>query len=339
VLERELGGDARLGSVEVVRVVYKPGALLAVHYRAEVDGERRDAVATREAGGDVRVRWLPDDPRLPALATRPAELARQLGIAVPATPELIAYKPHARAVLRSNGHVLKAYGSARRFEVALAGLCAASAGPVPTGTFAGASPALRVTAQRAVAGRRPESAAEVAEAAGALAARLQRMPAGGLAPVTPERLLASAARKGALLSAVLPELRPRVGALVERLRRDLPDGVPLLPAHGDFHADQLLIGDAIAVVDFDGLCLAAPALDAAAYAADVVRGRDPASDEREVAEVLDAFLAGHGSRPEALDWHLAVAVLARTAHPFQRQVADWPERAEATLAVAEAIGG
>ena len=47
-----------------------------------------------------------------------------------------------------------------------------------------------------------------------------------------------------------------------------------MPAHGDFHVDQLLVGEEVAVVDFDQMCLAAPALDLATYAADVVRGRD-----------------------------------------------------------------
>jgi ATP-binding cassette, subfamily B, bacterial len=336
LLSGALGEGERLGAVEVGRVVYKPRETVAVHYRAEVDGARRDAVATADRAADARVSWLPDDPRLPALAADPAELARRLAIAVPGAPELLGYKPHARAVLRSNGHVLKAYGSAARFEAALAGLCAASAGPVPTGTFAGASPQLRMTAQRAVAGRRPESAAEVAEAAGALAAALQRMPAAGLPAAPPERVLRSAVRKGELVAAVLPGLRERVEALTARLAREAPSGVPLVPAHGDFHVDQLIAGDgAIAVVDFDGLCVSAPALDAATYAADVVRGR--AADAVAVGEVLERFLAGFGERPAALDWYLAVAMLARVAHPFQRQLDGWPERVEAMLGAAEAI--
>jgi aminoglycoside phosphotransferase (APT) family kinase protein len=135
---------------------------------------------------------------------------------------------------------------------------------------------------------------------------------------------------------VLPGLRERVEALTARLAREAPSGVPLVPAHGDFHVDQLIAGDgAIAVVDFDGLCVSAPALDAATYAADVVRGR--AADAVAVGEVLERFLAGFGERPAALDWYLAVAMLARVAHPFQRQLDGWPERVEAMLGAAEAI--
>jgi ATP-binding cassette subfamily B protein len=337
LLERALGDGSRLGPVGVERVVYRPREALAVHYRADVDGERRDALATAEPARDALVRWLPDDPRLPALSADPAELARRLAIPVPGQPALLGYKPRARAVLRSNGHVLKAYGSQRRFEAALAGLCAATAGPVPTGTFAAASAELRLTAQRAVPGQRPDDAASVAEAAGALTAELQRMPRGGLPETPPAHALRSAARKGELVAAVLPDLRARVRALLERLEREQPHDLPLVPAHGDFHVDQLLIGadDSIAVVDFDGLCLAAPALDAAAYAADVVRGRP--TDAVAVGEVLERFAAGYGARPAALDWHLTAAILARAAHPFQRQLDGWPERVEAMLGAAEAI--
>ena len=365
LVARSLGDGSRLGALEIARVVYKPGETVAVHYRAEVDGAAHDAVATRIAGVDlgarigkrgyaelarkaegraaapprvedgVLVSWLPFDPKLPALAEEPGELERRLEIPVPGEPELIGYKPRARAVLRANGHVLKAYGAPRQFEAAVAGLRAASSGPLKTGAFAGALPELRLVAQRAVAGDRPHTAAGAAHTAGALAAELQRADVAGLAPAPPDRHLSSAVRKAELVATVLPRLRPRVDALLERLARDLPAGLPLVPAHGDFHVDQLLVADTVAVVDFDQMCLAAPALDLATYAADVVRGRD--GDLDSVAAVLDPLLTGYGDRPEALDWHLAVAILGRAAHPFHRQVPHWPDRVAAMVAAAEAV--
>jgi aminoglycoside phosphotransferase (APT) family kinase protein len=129
-----------------------------------------------------------------------------------------------------------------------------------------------------------------------------------------------------------------VGALVSRLRAGRPGGLPLVPAHGDYHVDQLLVhGGEIAVLDFDQMCLAAPALDLATYAADVVRGRE--TDLDRVERVLGPLLEGYGGRPEALDWHLAAAILGRAAHPFQRQVPGWPDRTEAMVAAAEASLG
>jgi hypothetical protein len=295
------------------------------------------------------VTWLPFDPRLPALGETGDELARRLG-AAGSEVELIGYKPRGRAVLRLGPLVLKAYGRERQYAAALAGLEAAQHGPLPTAAPAGTVPELRLTAQDALPGRPAAEAVDVAAAAGRMAAMLQASEAPAPA-APPERLLAAAMRKAAVLEAVLPELADRLAVLVARLGDAMPAGLPLVLAHGDFHVDQLLVnarhdddaggaaaplvgGGEIAVVDFDQMCAAPAALDLATYAADVVRGR-PGDLER-VHAVLEPLLDGYGGRPDALEWHLAASVLARAAHPFQRQVPGWPERAEATVAVAEA---
>jgi aminoglycoside phosphotransferase (APT) family kinase protein len=145
-------------------------------------------------------------------------------------------------------------------------------------------------------------------------------------------------RKAAVIGDVLPALRPRVETLVRRLGDDMPPGGELVPAHGDFHVDQLLLANGhMAVIDFDQMCLAEPALDLATYAADVVRGRD--SDLAAIEAVLEPLLDGYGGRPAGLDWHLAAAIMGRAAHPFQRQVPGWEERVEAMVAAAEASLG
>ena len=89
-----------------------------------------------------------------------------------------------------------------------------------------------------------------------------------------------------------------------------------------------------ASIDFDSLCLAPPALDLATYAADVVRGRP--TDAESLQDVLEPLLAGYGTRPEGLEWHLAAAILTRAAHPFHRQLPGWRERMEAMVSTAEA---
>ena len=369
VLARSLPAGAALGELAIGRVIYKPGDTVAVHYAGAVDGARHDAVATCIAGVDLAARarrpryralaarangrspavatlsyddeagalvsWLPFDPRLPALAEDGPELARRLGtgVTLPEELELIGYKPRSRAVLRGDGLVLKAYGAARSFDAALTGLTTPL--PLLTATFAGAVPELRLTAQRSLQGELPADAADVAARAGAIVATLQRAPQRSLAAAPAELRLDAAIRKAAVIEAVLPELAPRLAALVQRLRDALPAAATPVPAHGDFHADQLLLaGDAIAVIDLDQLCLADPALDLATYAADVVRGR--AGDREAVERVLELLLDGYGSRPPALDWHVAAAILGRAAHPFQRQVPGWPERVEAMVAAAEA---
>ena len=368
VLARTLGG-ADPGEVAVGRVVYKPGELVAVHYRtgpgdavltsiagtdlaARTRDPRYAAQARRvngrsparsplsyDAGTGALVTWLPYDPRLPALAEPPAALARRLraaGVELPeGEPELVGYKPRARAVLAAGDHILKAYGSERAYATALAGLRGSAAAPLRAPAFLAAVPELRLTVQRRAPGAPPAEAVDAAREAGALAAALHGAALGDLPAAPPERLLRAARRKAAVIGAVLPELAPRLDALVRALARTLPGGLPLVPAHGDFHADQLLVAaDGITVVDFDELCRAAPALDVATFAADVARGRD--EDAAELDAVLDALLAGYGTRPAALDWHLAAALLGRAAHPFQRQVAGWPERTARMVAAAEA---
>jgi ATP-binding cassette, subfamily B, bacterial len=368
VLARSLAGDAELGAVEVSRVVYKPGDTVAVHYRAQVDGEPFDAVATSMAGvalaesarkpryralaerADGRspadpvsyddavgalITWLPFDPRLPALVLDGDELAERLGVDG-CKLELIGYKPRSRAVLRLGDHVLKAYGRERQYEAALAGLMtAAREGPLPTADFTAAAPELRLTAQREISGARPSAALDVAERAGALVATLQQADL-SLPAAPPERELAAAARKADVIRAVMPWLAPRLDALVARLQETEPPNGHGVPAHGDFHVDQLLLtADGIAVIDFDQMCVAAPALDLATYAADVVRGRD--SDLEEVHAVLDPLLAGYGGRPDDLRWHLAAAILGRAAHPFHRQVHDWRRRVDLMVTAAEEL--
>ena len=227
----------RLGDVEVGRVVYKPGDTLAVHYRAVVDGEPRDAVATRIAGVDLAARigkrsyadlarkarprsaapphadaelgvlvtWLPFDPKLPALAEPAAELGRRLGIEIPRRARAARLQAAgARGAARERPRAEGLRGAA-----AVRGGGRRACARRPAGRWRPARtparcPSCGWSRRRAVGGRRPGSAREAAELAGALAAELQRADVAGLAPAPPERHLAAAARKAALIGAVLP---------------------------------------------------------------------------------------------------------------------------------------
>jgi ATP-binding cassette, subfamily B, bacterial len=346
--------DTEPREARIVRVAFKPDERLDVHVRAAA-GEavitaepgadlpaqvrawnRREA--TYDADEDVLVTWLPFDPRLPGLSAHPDGLARRLALDEPGEPRLTRYKPRGRAVLRWGDHVLKAYGHRGQFEAAVAGLRAAPHTPLPTAAFEAALPDLRLTMQRAVPGELPPDARAVAGEAGEAVAALQRTTLDRLEAAPPERQLASARHKAQLIAAVAPELRTLTEPLTHRLESTLPRTQPLRPAHGDFHADQLLVGqDHLSVVDFDSLCLAPAALDLATYAADVVRGRPEDNDTLHA--VLEPLLAGYGTRPEALEWHLATAILTRAAHPFHRQAPGWRERMEAMVTIAEATLG
>lgn len=371
-LGREEAGIERL---RVRRVLYKPGRRAIVHYAATIAGARHDVVATALAGVDVETRsrdpryaetartvngrspsatplvydseldamisWLPLDLSLPALAEPPARLARRLreaGVAIgegnpAATP--VGYKPGRRAVLRLDGHVLKAYRSGLSFRAALAGLLAIEHVPVASPAFEAALHDLRLTVQPAVDGTPRLPTAAVACDAGARLRILHESSLEGLRGVLPKRHLGETMRRAEVLKALAPELEPRLSALVDRLGSSLRARMALLPAHGDFHSGQLLdTGRELVLIGLDEMCFAPPAFDVASYAAHAARGRS--EDLAAVYAVLEPLIDGYGTRPPMLDWYLASAILCRATRPFQEQLADWPERTDAMLSAAEA---
>ncbi len=85
------------------------------------------------------------------------------------------------------------------------------------------------------------------------------------------------------------------------------------------------------VLDLDSLCLADPALDVAEYTAGATEaGLDTGG------AVLESLVDAYGARPDALDWHLAVAILVRASHPFHRAEHAWVGRVEELVGAAEA---
>ena len=267
------GRSRRPGAPAAVR-----GARASVVNGALAGARTRSRTTTKSAALDRR--WPPFDPRLPALAATAWRSSRAGSTPRDDEPVLIGYKPRraggaARRPLRAQG--VRAH--AREFDAALTGLdppppgdrcrrrgsrarCPSSGSPSrPPST----GPPARVRRRGGCSGRR---------ARGGPAAGAARR---GLDPEPPSHHLGAAIRKAELISAVdAGPARAPGSAAPTRLGAGLPSRTnACVPAHGDFHVDQLLIGAGeIAVVDFDQMCLAAPALDIATYAADVVRGRD-----------------------------------------------------------------
>ena len=111
----------------------------------------------------------------------------------------------------------------------------------------------------------------------------------------------------------------------------MPSGLATVTSHGDFHSGGLIRrGGALAVLDVDEVCVAAPARDLAAYAAHAAThdGDDPEA-------VLDQLVAGYGSRPEGLRWYLSASLLRRAERPFRTLVEDWPARVEELVDAAD----
>jgi len=360
--------------VRVRHLRYRPRSSLVVHYEVGIDGGRHDAtamIACRDLGRRARrresvalaamvdgrspaahplvyepalgaiVQWLPLDLSLPGLAEPPARLRerlREVGVRVApssAEPSRLAYRPRRRAVLRVDGHVLKAYASEQRYRAAEARLRAASGTlAVPSAALEAALPDMRVTVQAFLPGRARESARAAAHAAGLALRELHASPVEGLDRFPPAGQHAAAAISGETVKAVAPRLEGRVDTLVARLRRTMPERLPAVPCHGDFHVGQLRRGDAgLALIDLDDMTSAPPALDLASYAAHEPWGER--GDLHAAREILEELVEGYGSRPEGLDWYLSALILRRSSHPFRRFRPDWPGRVEAMLAAAE----
>jgi thiamine kinase-like enzyme len=136
------------------------------------------------------------------------------------------------------------------------------------------------------------------------------------------------------VSAVAPSLATRASALLLELELRAPEVRALVPSHGDFHGGQLLeLGNGHAIIDFDLLCAAAPALDIANYAGHLVA--QESYDIAAGAAVLDDLVEGYGRRPADLSWYLSAALLWFTRGPFKRFEDGWPVRMERTLGAAE----
>jgi ABC-type multidrug transport system fused ATPase/permease subunit len=363
--------DVQVGDVRVHRVLYQPHERVTVHYRAEVNGREHDAVAFADAESDLAGRpgspayrevarmvgsrapalrpvvhdtdldalisWAPFDVSLPGLYERPWHVAARLEWAgvelgdIGAGPATLAYRPAGTAVVRLNGHVLRAYGNTARYDRALAGAQVAK-GAVPAADLVLGLRDLRVIVSKAIDADAAGDPVANGAAAGALLRDLHGVRADRLAVETPERTLDRARARATLAATLVPRLAPSIGALVERLAGDVPQPGTLVTSQGNFGSDQLRVhGRDVVLVDFNDMCLAPPALDVATYAAKVAHGRP---DDEAPDAALAAVIEGYGDRPEALDWYLATAILTRATHPFRRQVPDWPERIDGMVRTA-----
>jgi len=375
VLTETLPPGRRVSCLRVRSVAYRPGLACTVAYRASVGAgtyavvasaesragavesrlSRASVAASRAAGArtiaasplsyDARVRavlgWYPLDSALPVLARSGPELRRLVGSESASTvePETLVYRPGERAVLRIDGQILKAYAAEAAFRAGARGLDAAQiVQPQGSPPMHRVLPDMRVTVQPALAGRpvERERAVEVAPRAGALLRAFHDAEVPDLPTTTPVSSLEAAARSAALVVAVAPSLVGRVRELLIRLRREAPVTTCGVVSHGDFNVSQLLdADDRIVVVDFDEVCRAEPALDVAAYAANVVSGRP--RDLEYALQALDAAISGYGHRPRHLRWHLAATLLRRAPSPFRLQKKDWPDRVAEIVAAAEAV--
>lgn len=282
---------------------------------------------------------------------RPQLLERLLAtdtIAVPADePVLLRYKPHRRWVgvlpfVVGRPVLLRAYrrGADERAAHALA----AFADVKPrTPRLLGRDRRSGVLAVEFLPGRSGQDAgAPVFEQVGTALAQLHLAPSAQL----PQRSLAAetvAARAASrYLGHLLPELAVPAALLAEQIGRRLGRlDVVSVPVHGDFSADQAVIGPdgEVALIDLDCAGLGDPAADlgcaAAALARDVVLGELSDADRAVRLAALHAGYRGTGgpAGAERVAVHTAAHLLRRTLEPFRLGLTDdWPRAARDLLA-------
>ena len=374
VLERSLDKGAGRPDVRVRHLRYRPGTNLVVHYDVRIDARPHQATAMvarydlgrrackppnlaladlvdgrspairplfYEPAFGALVQWLPLDLSMPGLVEPPSRLRRRLrdaGVPIASTgpePTRLAYRPRRHAVLRVDDRILKAYAGEQRYRAAEARLRAVCGRlGVPTAAFEAALPDLRVTVQSFLPCGDPGSARALARTAGIALRALHGSPVVGLDRFPPARQQAAAATSGQLVKAIAPHLGGRVDALVQRVGRTMPERLPPVPSHGDFHVAQLRCGDGgLALIDLDEITLAPPALDLGTYAAHELCGDE--GDLAAARAILEELVEGYGSRPEGLDWYFSTLILRRASHPFRRFRPDWPGRVEAMVTAAE----
>ncbi len=148
----------------------------------------------------------------------------------------------------------------------------------------------------------------------------------------------------------LAQLCPELRAVAERLARDclarLDEAPPILRSlHGDFNAEQVLIGDEprATILDLDWARLGDPATDPGLFIAhlerSVLRGHlQPARMERFANALLEGYAAvSEPPSRAAIRLYTAIGLFYLAAEPFRYREPAWPERIEAQLARARTI--
>jgi hypothetical protein len=287
------------------------------------------------------VEWYPARASMPGLAFDAERLAGMLEAAGrPAgsgDPVLVSYKPERRAVQRWGSVYVKSYidpGEYRRAADAAQRSAEVSGIGSP-------APEVRDDEDRLLAFPEVQTRPGRIDPAelGAVLARLHASaPGPGLRQSHPGEQLEAARSTAAHVAWLLPELEPALESVLRRLSTTPPDGERLVVSHGDLHLGQALAAPGGPVlIDFDHMCLAAPAMDIGLLAAHLVQGdRD---DLQRAEETLDELVGGYGRRPPDLAWHLAVSILGRAGFPLRELRIDWPERIRQMVAHAGQIVG
>lgn len=333
-------------AVLVTRRRWKPGTEVVVALESTeghewiatwADPVKRAKALQRAERMGVELREVPALGALAGPVTADRQLAPTLGRLLAREPDLLArgrilrHNPHRRLVVAEGGRVVKIVprdDAARSAEVArLQAALAARGLPVlvPSTIRSGvSSTAWWGDGDLAALADGGDAAAALA---GAALADLHAVTDVSV-PAGDQHEIRTAARA---LARLAPELADRLEALVAELAA--PAGRSVL-VHGDFSADQVLVGDGVRLIDFDRVRRDEPERDLGTFLA-----AEPAGSSLGDA-VLDAYRGAGGTvDAEALRRRTASGLLLRAVEPFRTAEPDWRERVEAGLSRAEAVLG
>jgi hypothetical protein len=207
-------------------------------------------------------------------------------------------------------------------------------------------PATPLHALLSATDRAESDKARALELTGAALAELHGQTAVPLEPWTRRAERARLQAQAGTLGHLCPELR----GVADRLARDCAARLEETPPdrgalHGDFNAEQVLIGDdgRATVLDLDWARQGNPAADLGLFAAHLerswARGILSRGQVDAYTEALGAGYGGAGKRPPAaaIRLYTAIGAFYLAAEPFRYRETDWPARVEALLGRARAI--
>ena len=324
--------SALLGKeAEPVHLRYKPGVSCMATFRVDGDFLTLRALTRKRFDEDkiglrraALVRRMPEHALIvmPPAADRRITAMRKrvdLGAGLP-----LRFKPERRLVLRQGDAMLKAM-SPTAWDRALSGarFGATQGGPVVLWE----DEQTHMIATRWLPGTSAERAApETFVRIGAALAALHRSQA-GLRPREPAAPPAALAD----LERLLPELAHRIRHIRTAIALAFSgDNSPLVPCHGDFSPDQVMVAPdgTLTLIDWDEAGLAHPASDLGNFLARLDHDRLTGGQSHDAA---CAFLDGYGERPAHLVAHHASALAALATEGFRTRRTDWPDLARRLL--------
>lgn len=180
---------------------------------------------------------------------------------------------------------------------------------------------------------------------GAALAALHAQSGAGLPQTRRDTPLVDLAAAAATITTICPELSPRVRWLTAQLARYLQaQPMRLRPLHGDFYADQVLVGANYAtLLDLDNARWGEPAADLGAFVAHLWRaaalGHETSAKAVLLAEALYAGYAELATLPSQaqIRRYSALSLLRLAPEPFRYRALNWPDQVAGLVAAAVAI--